>query len=102
MWGLIVASLIGTLRMFPAEGGKYELTENQKLRLEVQQSRFALAQEHYQQAVASFNGEVEAIEKENHWEKDAVQFDPNTLTFREIPKPVTPKAPDKPDTPAAK
>lgn len=65
----------------------YELTENQRLRLEVQQSRFVLAQEHFQQAVAAFNGEVKDIEKENGWPEDSVQFDPNTLTFKELAKP---------------
>jgi hypothetical protein len=78
----------------------YELTENQRLRLEVQQSRFALAQEHFQQAVAAFNGEVKAVEKENGWPEDSVQFDPNTLSFHEVSKPpATPaKEHEKPAT----
>src|SRR5580700_3080429 len=85
--------------MLSQEKKGYELSENQRLRLEVQQSRFTLAQEHYQQAANAFNAEVKTIEKENSWPDD-LQFDPNALTFRELPKPPAP--PDKmpPEKPA--
>jgi hypothetical protein len=75
----------------------YELTETQRLRLELQQTKFAVATEHYQQAAAAFNAEVKAVEKEHGW-PETTQFDPNTLTFREPPEP--PKSPDSKPAPA--
>ena len=86
-------------------------TENQTLRLKVQQLTFSIAQEHYQQAVKAFNAEVKTIEKENNW-PDNLQFDSNALTFRESPAPpkppaptpspaATPKPPEKPAPPAS-
>jgi hypothetical protein len=76
----------------------YEPTENQRLRLELQQARFTLALEHFRQAEAAFNGEVKAIEKENGWPED-LQFDPNTLAFKEFPRP--PAAPASNHGPAS-
>ena len=93
---LIVGSFAATVKMFPAAEAKYEPSENQHLRLELQQLKFQIAQEHYQQAANAFNAEVKAIEKENSWPDD-LQFDPNALTFRELPKPPVPM--DKPNGP---
>lgn len=89
---LILGSLFVTVKLFPAGETKYELSENQRLRLELQQSKFQIAQEHYQQAANAFNAEVRAVEKENSWPDD-LQFDPNALTFRELPKPPAPPEP---------
>jgi hypothetical protein len=102
IWTAILSVALGAVAAigYSQDKKSYELTENQRLRLEVQQSRFALAQEHFQQAVASFNGEVKAVEKENGWPEDSVQFDPNTLSFHEVSKPpATPaKEHEKPAT----
>lgn len=78
--------LFGTWQ-FPSsaqEKKSYELTETQTLRLKVKQLEYASAFEHYQQAVNAFNTEVKAVEKEHDW-PETVQFDPNTLTFKEPP-----------------
>ena len=102
--GLTLVILIGIvrLRIYAQEKKSYELTETQTLRLKVKQLEYASAFEHYQQAVGAFNAEVKAVEKEHDW-PETVQFDPNTLTFRE-PAPVRdepaqgkPPAPKKPD-----
>lgn len=82
--GLTLVILIGIvrLRIYAQEKKSYELTETQTLRLKVKQLEYASAFEHYQQAVGAFNAEVKAVEKEHDW-PETVQFDPNTLTFRE-------------------
>lgn len=81
---VLVSSLLGSTIgiLLGQEKKTYELTETQTLRLKVKQLEYVSAFEHYQQAVGAFNAEVKAVEKEHDW-PETVQFDPNTLTFRE-------------------
>ncbi len=91
---------IGIVKIFAQTKKSYELTEIQKLRLEVKQKdaqlaqqTAAIAQSRFQSAVTDFNDQVKAIEKENGW-PETLQVDPNTLAFREPPE--LPKAPEVP------
>lgn len=104
-WFLCIAiTLAGIFTMARADEKKsYELTEDQKLRLQGQQSAFASAQDRYQQAVRAFNAEIKAIEKENGFPETLV-FNPTTLTFSDPPAPpAAPAAPglSKPTGPPA-
>jgi hypothetical protein len=74
----------------------YELSENQKLRLQLKQKdaqiaqiQLSIAQDRFQQSIAQFNAESKAIEKENSWPETLV-IDPNTLEFRDPPAPPAP------------
>lgn len=78
----------------------FKATETQTLRLKVKQLEFLSAQEHFQSAIAAFNAEVSAVEKENDWPAD-LQFHADTLAFTESPKaPVSAHPNAKPDAPA--
>jgi len=95
---VLVSSLLGSTIgiLLGQEKKSYDLTETQTLRLKVKQLEYVSAFEHYQQAVGAFNAEVKAVEKEHDW-PETVQFDPNTLTFREPPpQPAPAKTPEKP------
>ena len=88
---------------YPQSPKDYTLTETQTLRLKVKQLEYSSAFEHYQQAVNAFNAEVKAVEKEHDW-PETVQFDPNTLTFREPIRdtPAQGKPPATPSQPESK
>jgi hypothetical protein len=86
---------------------KYELTEIQKLRLQVKldnaklaQQSLSAAQQQFNAAIAAFNAQVADTEKENSWPA-TLRVDPNTLDFTDAPaaaetKPVPSKAPAAP------
>jgi uncharacterized protein YlxW (UPF0749 family) len=88
------------------EGKKYDLSENQKLRLQVKQKdaqlaqiQLQIAQSAFQKTIDDFNSEAKAIEKENSW-PETLQISPQTLEFHEslaAPKPL--EAPDAPAAP---
>lgn len=91
VWMLVLGLLLVAFRVFPADVKKYELSEVQKLRLQVKQKDVlltqqasAIAQQNFQQTLAAYNAEVKTIEKENKW-PETLQFDPNTLEFKEPP-----------------
>ena len=76
-----------------APAAKFEPTEVQKLRLEVKQRDAQLAQvglqeaqRQFRAALDNFRNEGETVKKENHW-PETVQFDPQTLTFKDLPAP---------------
>ena len=78
------------LRALPA-ANKYELSEIQKLRLEVKQKdaqlaqqTLTMAQQTFNQRIADFNAEAQKVEQENGW-PSTLKIDPNTLTFSDPP-----------------
>jgi hypothetical protein len=84
-------TLAGVAEFRGAAANKYELSEIQKLRLEVKQKDAQLAQQNlsfaqqaFQQRIADFNAEAQKVEQENGW-PSTVKIDPNTLTFSDPP-----------------
>jgi len=76
-----------------SESKSYDLSENQKLRLQVKQKdaqlaqmQLSIAQSGFQKTIDDFNAEVKAIEKENSW-PETLQVNPQNLTFSEPPAP---------------
>ena len=88
---LIVAAIFWAMsgNVYGQKKPDFTLTENQTLRLKVQQLQFSAASDRYQQAIASFNSEVKSIEKENGW-PETLQFHPDSLTFNEADKGIAP------------
>lgn len=90
MLGFIFILVVLWARANAQDKPKFEATENQTLRLKIKQLEFLSAQEHFQAATAAFNAEIKAVEKENGWTEEDVQFNPGTITFNAIPKAPTP------------
>lgn len=94
--GFIFILLVIWVKVSGQDKPDFKLSDNQTLRLKVKQLEFVNAQEHYQSAVASFNVEIQAVEKEKGWTETDVQFHPDTLTFTEVPKQPKPEGQKKP------
>jgi uncharacterized protein YlxW (UPF0749 family) len=97
----IVFGLFATKSAHTQQQKSYELTEVQKLRLQVRQKdaqlaqiQVSIAQSAFQKTIDDFNAETKAIEKENSW-PETLQLNPQTLQFTEPPPPPKP-APAKP------
>lgn len=97
-WILAGVFLLATFRLYPQEAKTihvnkpYEMSEIQKLRLQVKQKdaqlaqqASAIAQNNFQRTINDFNAEVRAIEKENNW-PETLQLNPDTLEFKEPPE----------------
>ena len=102
-FGLLIVGCASWLGFQADAADKYELSEIQKLRLEVKQKDAQLAQQNlsfaqqaFQQRIAAFNAEAQKVEQENGW-PSTLKIDPNTLMFTDPPAPVK-----GPPTPAAK
>src|ERR1700676_4686546 len=105
--GFIFLSMLCVARFLPAENGKYDLSENQTLRLQVKQAKSQVAymqklaaDAQYNQASNDFSAELAKIVKENGW--------PEKVQIKQNPDPqkadqyivFDPPAPPAPPTPA--
>ncbi len=84
--------VLATASMAQSTQPELKPTEVQQLRLEVKQKTAMLAQRdvtdaqtRFNQALGELQDEASQVEKANGW-KD-VQFDPQALTFKPMPKP---------------
>ena len=89
VWGL--TAIISICYVVHAQSPDLKPTEVQQLRLEVKQKTAMLAQRdvtdaqtRFNQALGELQDEASQVEKANGW-KD-VQFDPQALTFKPMPK----------------
>lgn len=100
---LILTFMVAGLAIAHPDDKKYELSEVQKLRLQVKQKdaqlaqiQLSIAQGNFEKTIDDFNAEVKSIEKENSW-PETLQINAQTLDF--TAPPATAPPPEKPLAP---